>query len=162
MCEQEMARAAQANAIPLNILYSVGLTETGHKGALNPYDMNVDGRSVHASSLADGLARVAYERAHGAKLIDIGCMQSSRQARFCRLCGRFGGCDLTIDLTQGRKRPALARVRRAALFLGPMLLIFEPGDGPAPLWRWEPLSKSALQAIGVEAFCQWTADHAPR
>ena len=75
VCEQEMARAAQANAIPLNILYSVGLTETGHKGALNPYDMNVDGRSVHASSLADGLARVAYERAHGAKLIDIGCMQ---------------------------------------------------------------------------------------
>jgi hypothetical protein len=30
-CEQEMARAAQENGIPLNILYSVGLTETGHK-----------------------------------------------------------------------------------------------------------------------------------
>ena len=68
VCEQEMARAAQANAIPLNILYSVGLTETGHKGALNPYDMNVDGRSVHASGLAQALARVEYERARGAKL----------------------------------------------------------------------------------------------
>jgi hypothetical protein len=75
LCEQEMARAAQANAIPLSILYSVGLTETGHRGALDPYDMNVDGRSVHAGSLANGLARVAFERSHGAKLIDIGCMQ---------------------------------------------------------------------------------------
>jgi soluble lytic murein transglycosylase-like protein len=70
-----MSRAAQQNQIPLNILYSVALTETGHKGALNPYDMNVDGRAVHAVSLDEALAKVANERANGAKLIDIGCMQ---------------------------------------------------------------------------------------
>ena len=70
-----MARAAQANGIPLNILYSVALTETGHRGALNPFDMNVDGRSVHASALVEALARIDQERAHGAKLIDVGCMQ---------------------------------------------------------------------------------------
>jgi soluble lytic murein transglycosylase-like protein len=74
-CEQEMARAAQANDIPLNILYSVGLTETGHRGALSPWDMNVDGRAVHSASLAEALQRFADERAHGARLIDIGCMQ---------------------------------------------------------------------------------------
>jgi hypothetical protein len=70
-----MAAAARANGVPLDILYSVGLTETGHKGVLGPYDLNVDGRSVHSQSLAEALA--AYDRADkaGAKFIDIGCMQ---------------------------------------------------------------------------------------
>ncbi len=75
LCEHEMARAAQLNGIPLNILYSVGLTETGQRGTLNPYDMNVDGRAVHSTSLSEALARFAFERARGAKLIDVGCMQ---------------------------------------------------------------------------------------
>jgi soluble lytic murein transglycosylase-like protein len=75
LCEQEMARAARLNDIPLNILYSVGLTETGQRGTLNPYDMNVDGRAVHSASLSEALARFTFERAHGAKLIDVGCMQ---------------------------------------------------------------------------------------
>ena len=75
VCESEIARAARLNDIPLNILYSVGLTETGRAGTLSPYDMNVDGREVHSASLAEALARFAAERAGGAKLIDIGCMQ---------------------------------------------------------------------------------------
>ena len=75
ICEREMARAAALNDVPLNILYSVGLTETGREGTLNPYDMNVDGREVHSTVLAEALARFATARAHGAKLIDIGCMQ---------------------------------------------------------------------------------------
>jgi len=75
ICEREMARAAALNDVPLNILYSVGLTETGREGTLSPYDMNVDGREVHSTGLAEALARYAAERAHGAKLIDIGCMQ---------------------------------------------------------------------------------------
>jgi len=75
LCEAQMTRAAQSFAIPIGILYSVGLTETGHNGALSPYDMNVDGRAVHSDSLKDALARFEYERAHGARFIDIGCMQ---------------------------------------------------------------------------------------
>jgi soluble lytic murein transglycosylase-like protein len=70
-----MVRAAQANNIPLNVLYAVGLTETGHKGTLSPFDMNVDGRAVVSSSLAEALAKFQAERARGAQLIDIGCMQ---------------------------------------------------------------------------------------
>jgi soluble lytic murein transglycosylase-like protein len=70
-----MTRAATRNQIPLNVLYSVGLTETGHKGALSPYDMNVDGRAVHSATLAEAMGRFQAERARGAKLIDIGCMQ---------------------------------------------------------------------------------------
>jgi soluble lytic murein transglycosylase-like protein len=74
-CEREMTRAAQLNDIPLNVLYAVGLTETGHRGTLNPFDMNVDGRAVSSASLSEALDKFAAERARGAQLIDIGCMQ---------------------------------------------------------------------------------------
>ena len=70
-----MTRAAAVNGVPLNVLYSVGLTETGRKGELSPYDMNIDGRDVHSASLAEAIARFSQAKTHGAKLIDIGCMQ---------------------------------------------------------------------------------------
>jgi soluble lytic murein transglycosylase-like protein len=75
LCEREMTRAAALNGVPLNVLYSVGLTETGRKGELSPYDMNVDGRDVHSATLAEAMASFARAKARGAKLIDIGCMQ---------------------------------------------------------------------------------------
>ena len=74
-CEKEMTRAAALNGVPLNVLYSVGLTETGQKGELSPYDMNVDGKAIHSASLAEAMARFDQAKARGAKLIDIGCMQ---------------------------------------------------------------------------------------
>ena len=74
-CEREMARAAAQSGVPLNVLYSVGLTETGHRGELGPYEMNVDGRAVHSDSLAEAMARFAKATAEGARLIDVGCMQ---------------------------------------------------------------------------------------
>ena len=70
-----MTRAATANGVPLNVLYSVGLTETGRKGELNPYDMNIDGKDVHSATLAEAMARFSQATMRGAKLIDIGCMQ---------------------------------------------------------------------------------------
>ena len=70
-----MARASVASGVPLNVLYSVGLTETGHRGELGLYDMNVDGRAVHSNSLSQAMARFAAARAEGAKFIDVGCMQ---------------------------------------------------------------------------------------
>ena len=74
-CEREMTRAAALNGVPLNVLYSVGLTETGRKGELSPYEMNIDGQDVHSASLAEAMASFARAKARGAKLIDIGCMQ---------------------------------------------------------------------------------------
>ncbi len=70
-----MAAAARDYGVPLDILYSVGLTETGHRGVLGPYELNVDGRSVHSDTLGEALA--AYQAADraGANFIDIGCMQ---------------------------------------------------------------------------------------
>jgi soluble lytic murein transglycosylase-like protein len=75
MCEREMTRAAALSGVPLNVLYSVGLTETGRKGELSPYDMNVDGKDVHSATLAEAIANFARAKAQGARLIDIGCMQ---------------------------------------------------------------------------------------
>ncbi len=75
VCERAIAAAARENGVPIDILYSVGLTETGHKGVLGPYEMNVDGRAVHSDTLADALAAYARADKAGAKFIDIGCMQ---------------------------------------------------------------------------------------
>ncbi len=74
-CEREMTRASAAHGVPINVLYSVGLTETGSRGGLSPYDMNVDGQAVHSASLAEAMARFAQAKGRGAKFIDIGCMQ---------------------------------------------------------------------------------------
>ncbi len=70
-----MTRAAARTGVPLNVLYSVGLTETGRRGELSPYDLNIDGRDVHSGSLAEAIARFDLAKEHGARLIDIGCMQ---------------------------------------------------------------------------------------
>ena len=75
VCEAEMAKAAASFGVPLGILYSVGLTETGQRGLLDPYAMNIDGRAVRSVSLAEALGKFDQAIAHGAKLVDIGCMQ---------------------------------------------------------------------------------------
>jgi len=75
VCEREMVAAAASEQVPLGVLYAVGLTETGRKGSLHPYALNIEGRSVFAASRADALAAFARARREGRKLIDLGCMQ---------------------------------------------------------------------------------------
>ena len=70
-----MAAAARAENIPLGVLYSVGLTETGRGGHLQPYALNIEGKSVFSASLDEALAEFSRARRHGKKLIDLGCMQ---------------------------------------------------------------------------------------
>lgn len=70
-----MIRAAQVHSVPVAVLYAVALTETGQRGALHAYAMNVEGRPRFNASLAEGLATFESARRAGAKLIDIGCMQ---------------------------------------------------------------------------------------
>jgi hypothetical protein len=74
-CEREMTRAALAENIPLGVLYSVGLTETGQHGRLQPFALNIDGVGTVATSLPEALALFRKAREKGAKFIDIGCMQ---------------------------------------------------------------------------------------
>ncbi|WP_097141953.1 transglycosylase SLT domain-containing protein [Rhizobium subbaraonis] len=74
-CEKEILAAASKYDIPAGILYSVGLTETGRKGSLQPYALNIEGKAYFASSEREALQRFQQARASGAKLIDLGCMQ---------------------------------------------------------------------------------------
>ena len=75
VCESEITAAAAKYQIPAGILYSVGLTETGRKGSLQPFAMNIEGKAYFESSADAVLQRFSAARAQGAKLIDLGCMQ---------------------------------------------------------------------------------------
>jgi len=75
VCEREMARAAKAYEVPISMLYAVGLTETGRRGSLQPYAMNIEGRAFFGANLDEALRRFEAARRGGARLIDIGCMQ---------------------------------------------------------------------------------------
>ncbi len=70
-----MSRAAKKYDVPLGVLYAVGLTETGQKGSLHPYALNIEGPSFFAANVQDAIQRFEEARKTGAKLIDIGCMQ---------------------------------------------------------------------------------------
>lgn len=74
-CEREIQSAAAKYGIPEGILYSVGLTETGRKGSLYPYAMNVEGKALFPASEQAALRQFDTASRDGAKLIDIGCMQ---------------------------------------------------------------------------------------
>lgn len=75
VCEAEILTAARAYGVPPGILYSVGLTETGRKGSLYPYALNIEGRAVYAKSRVEAIQEFERARAEGKNLIDLGCMQ---------------------------------------------------------------------------------------
>jgi len=75
VCEGEMIRASQESGVPVAVLYAVALTETGQRGGLHAYAMNIGGRPSFNSGLPEALATFDAARRHGVKLIDIGCMQ---------------------------------------------------------------------------------------
>jgi soluble lytic murein transglycosylase-like protein len=74
-CEREIQAAAAKYGIPEGILYSVGLTETGRKGSLSPWAMNVEGKAFFPPSMQEAMGTFDAAKRQGAKLIDIGCMQ---------------------------------------------------------------------------------------
>ncbi|MEX0955125.1 MAG: lytic transglycosylase domain-containing protein [Rhizobiaceae bacterium] len=74
-CESHIVTAAARYDIPPAILYAVGLTETGRKGSLYPYALNIEGRSVFPRSVTEALIEFETARGKGKTLIDLGCMQ---------------------------------------------------------------------------------------
>ncbi|MFC4315561.1 transglycosylase SLT domain-containing protein [Rhizobium alvei] len=75
ICEREISAAAIKYRIPEGILYSVGLTETGRKGSLQPWALNVEGKALFTGSATEAVSEFEQARLRGAKLIDLGCMQ---------------------------------------------------------------------------------------
>lgn len=88
-----MALAARRHGVPLGVLYAVGLSETGRKGVLNPYALNVDGKTVLATDLGNAVARFAEAKSKGAKLVDLGCMQINHRYHG----DRFSGVEAMFD-----------------------------------------------------------------
>jgi soluble lytic murein transglycosylase-like protein len=75
ICEREISAAAVKYHVPEGILYSVGLTETGRRGSLQPWSLNVEGKAHFAKSADDALVTFEDAKRQGATLIDLGCMQ---------------------------------------------------------------------------------------
>lgn len=79
VCEREMVQAARRYDVPLAVLYAVGLTETGRKGSLHPFALNIEGPAFFPADLGAALQRFEEARKLGARLIDVGCMQIDHQ-----------------------------------------------------------------------------------
>jgi len=75
ICEREMSQAAKRYEVPLAVLYAVGLTESGRRGSLQPFALNIEGPSFFAASLSEALRLFEEAKKRGARLIDVGCMQ---------------------------------------------------------------------------------------
>ena len=75
VCEREIAAAARKYDVPEGILYSVGLAETGRRGSLQPWSLNVEGKAYFAKTPEQALETFEVARQQGAVLIDLGCMQ---------------------------------------------------------------------------------------
>ena len=74
-CESHIIAAAKKYDIPVGVLYAVGLAETGHRGSLQPFALNIAGKAVFPTSLGDALSEFQRYYDQGERLIDIGCMQ---------------------------------------------------------------------------------------
>lgn len=74
-CEQQILSAAAKHNIPAGVLYSVGLTETGIKGSLHPFALNIEGKAIYANSQSNAISHFNDARKSGIRLIDLGCMQ---------------------------------------------------------------------------------------
>lgn len=75
VCEREMIAASTRHKVPLGVLYAVGMTETGRKGSLHPYALNIEGKTVFTNSERAAMKSFKVARLTGKKLIDLGCMQ---------------------------------------------------------------------------------------
>jgi len=75
VCESYMVASAKAYGVPLGILFSIGLTETGKAGSLHPFAVNVSGKAYYPDSAVEAYKIFKKARQAGDTLIDLGCMQ---------------------------------------------------------------------------------------
>ncbi len=110
VCERYMAAAAKRHGVPLGMLYAIGLTETGRRGKLHPWALNIHGRTVFATSRVAALLEFRRARAQGKRLIDLGCMQINHHYHGAR----FGSVEEMLDPARNVDYAArlLKRLRR--------------------------------------------------
>jgi soluble lytic murein transglycosylase-like protein len=152
-CEREMARAARVHGVPLGILYAVGLSESGRRGVLHPYALNIDGRTVMAADLREALRRFREAKGKGAKLVDLGCMQINHRYHG----GNFASLEAMFD-------PA-KNVDYAARFLKELrgkegtwtMAIARYNAGPSNTIAHRRYVCSVIGSLVASGFGSWTA-----
>lgn len=92
-CEAAILDASQRYGIPVAILYAVGLTETGRRGSLQPYALNIEGEAVFPATAAEARRVFREARSRGKVLIDLGCMQINHHYHG----ERFASLDAMLD-----------------------------------------------------------------
>ena len=75
ICEQHINDVSVKVGVPPGLLYAVALTETGTGGRLNPYALNIEGKTVIGKSQADAIYLFKAALKDQKELIDVGCMQ---------------------------------------------------------------------------------------
>ena len=75
ICEKFLASVSKSEGVPLGVLYAVGMTETGTRGILQPYALNIEGKSVITESSGGAMKEFRVARRRGKILVDLGCMQ---------------------------------------------------------------------------------------
>ncbi|MDE2361491.1 MAG: transglycosylase SLT domain-containing protein [Hyphomicrobiales bacterium] len=152
-CEAQMVLASRKYDVPLGVLYAVGLTETGRKGSLDAFAMNIDGRPVYPGSLDAALA--TYDRAAraGARLIDIGCMQINRKfhgAHFKSVAEMF---DPPLNVAYAARFLKELRAREPSWTLAVARYHAGPNNNPAQ----KRYVCAVIANMVASGFGQWTA-----
>jgi hypothetical protein len=80
-CEQAIGMGARANHVPGDLMWAIGMVETGRpdpvSGGLHPWPwaINAEGRGMFFDSKPKAIAAVRSLQAAGVRSIDVGCMQ---------------------------------------------------------------------------------------
>lgn len=130
-CEREMIRAARLYDVPLAVLYAIGLTETGRRGSLHPYALNIEGPSYFPASLEEATNRMVAARARGAKLIDVGCMQINYHYHGSRFPSLEAMFDPRANVTYAARFLKQLRTREGSWTLAAARYHAGPGNTPA-------------------------------
>jgi soluble lytic murein transglycosylase-like protein len=154
VCEAALAEASRRHGVPLGVLYAVGLTETGRKGSLQPYAMNIAGAAYFARDLADATRAFEAARARGVKLIDVGCMQINHHFHGARLPSLAAMFDPARNVDYAARFLVELKRREGAWTLAVARYHAGPHNDPAQK-RYVCAVIRNMVAVG---FGQWTAN----
>lgn len=153
ICEAEMWRASQSFQVPLQVLYAVGLTETGRKGRLHPYALNVEGEALFPTSRAEAMRLFEASRAKGAQLIDLGCMQVNHHYHGDQFNSPADMLDPRQNVTYAARFLKALRLREGSWSMAIARYHAGPKNDPAH----RRYTCKVIENLVATGFGQWTA-----
>jgi soluble lytic murein transglycosylase-like protein len=153
-CEREMIRAARIYDVPLAVLYAIGLTETGHRGSLHPYALNIEGPSFFPTTRAEASNRLAAARKSGARLIDVGCMQINFHYHGDRFASPEAMLDPHENVTYAAQFLKRLRAREGSWTLAAARYHAGPSNNPAQ----KRYVCQVITNMVASGFGSWTSD----